>query len=33
MWGMMGWIELALDWDTWHALVNAGSIKCGKFLD
>jgi len=36
--GGLDWIELALDWDRWRALVSTvmnlrGSIKCGEFLD
>jgi len=29
----MDWIDLAQDWDRWRALVAAGSIKRGEFLD
>jgi hypothetical protein len=29
----MDWIELAQDRDRRRALVNAGFIKCGEFLD
>jgi hypothetical protein len=29
----MDWIVVAHDRDRWRALVNAGSIKCGEFLD
>jgi hypothetical protein len=31
--GYMDWIELVQDRDRCGALVNAGSIKCGEFLD
>ena len=32
-WGFMDWIDLAQDRDRWRALMNAGSIKLGEFLD
>ena len=31
--GCMDWIKLAQDRDRWRALVTAGCIKCGEFLD
>jgi hypothetical protein len=31
--GDVDWINLTQDRDTWRALVNTGSIKCGEFLD
>jgi hypothetical protein len=31
--GVRDWIELAQDRDRRRAVVNAGSIKCGEFLD
>jgi hypothetical protein len=32
-WVSMDWNDLAQDRDRWRALVNAGSIKCGVFID
>ena len=29
----MDWIDLAQEWDRWRALVTAGSVKRGEFLD
>jgi hypothetical protein len=31
--GVMDWIGLAQNTDWWRTIVNASSIKCGKFLD
>jgi len=32
-WEGINWFALAQDKDRWWALVSAGSIKCGEFLD
>jgi hypothetical protein len=31
--GGMDWINLAEDRDVWRAVVDAGFVKCGEFLD